>query len=72
MKYLKIWLISSLSLVLTNAIAQEKKKIFFLVDTINISKENRFVEVRNDIEVTYRFYCKCLENKKDIIWVFIQ
>ena len=39
---------------------QEKKKVYFLVDTLNSPKEHRLVEISNDYEVAYTFYCKCL------------
>ena len=70
-KYL--FLISILSLISNVSLAQtEKKRIYFLVDTLNIPKNDRIVEIDdNYFEVSYIFYCRCsAPTYKDLIFSF--
>ncbi|TKC12300.1 hypothetical protein FA048_01380 [Pedobacter polaris] len=52
---------------------ETKKKVYFLVDTINISKNNRIAEIKDGYyEIMYIFYCRCLPpTYKDLIFSFI-
>lgn len=43
------------------SIGQEKKQIYFLADTINVSSENRILEIGTEGNGDYyMFYCQCL------------
>lgn len=52
--------------------AQEKKtQLYFLADTVTMNKEKRMLAIKNDIEITYTFFCKCvLPNEGDIVFSF--
>ena len=39
---------------------QEKKSVYFFVDTLNTPKDQRFVEIKDGYEVGYTFFCMCL------------
>lgn len=44
-----------------NTFGQERKQIHFLADTINVSSENRILEIGTEGDGdAYTFYCKCL------------
>ncbi|MBB6498485.1 hypothetical protein [Pedobacter cryoconitis] len=61
MKNKTLLLILAISMIAGFAKAQEKKQIYFIVDTINIEPNNRIVEVGKEGRWTsYVFYCKCL------------
>lgn len=54
-------IIIALAIFLSNqALAQEK--LYFLADTINVSKENRILKIGSSmsIEFSFIFYCKCV------------
>jgi hypothetical protein len=74
MNHFKYLLIMSLLPLISNiSLAQtEKKRIYFLVDTLNIPKNDRFVEIDdNYFEVSYIFYCRCsAPTYKDLIFSF--
>ncbi|TKC12301.1 hypothetical protein FA048_01385 [Pedobacter polaris] len=39
---------------------KDKKNVYFLVDTLNIPKNLRSIEIKDGYEVGYTFFCMCL------------
>lgn len=74
----RLLLMATLMVFTLQSFAQrDKTKLYFLVDTINIPKSQRFIEISNEYEVGYTFYCKCLPSvyegqpHDDLIYTFI-
>jgi hypothetical protein len=58
----KLFLIAILSFLLVDAFSQNtNKKIYFLADTINVSRPNRFLKIEtiSFFEHHFIFFCKC-------------
>ena len=50
-----------LVLMINTGFAQERKKIYFLADTINVNKNDRILEIASEAEATcFTFFCRCL------------
>ena len=61
----KLFLISLLIISFYKAFSQDKK-IYFLADTINIPKQNRFLKIdANAFEHEFTFFCRCSPPYKD-------
>lgn len=66
----KIFLIGLFSVLANNVFSQKTgNKIYFLADTINISKENRFLKIEtiSFFEHHFIFYCKCTPPYKNYV-----
>lgn len=66
----KIFLIGIFFLLFIDAFSQESdRKIYFLADTINVSKENQVlrVEAINGFEYWFTFYCRCAYPYKNYV-----
>lgn len=60
---MKKTLLISLFLILSlNCFSQTIKKIYFLADTINVSKKNKALEIKwtTPFHYSFIFYCKCV------------
>lgn len=69
----KIILFILFILYVTNAYTQEKnKKIYFLADTLNTSKNNQILSIKtiSFFEYSFIFYCKCAAPYKSYISFF--
>jgi hypothetical protein len=72
MKYIVAFSIIAFS---NNAFSQKREKVYFLADTINISKNNRVlcIQKNSPYEWSYIFYCKCVEpNKQNLVFSYIE
>jgi|GEM_PF-997691 len=60
-KFIKNLSIISLFFLTKAGFTQEKKQLYFLADTINVSPENRILEIgKEGAGYYYLFYCQCL------------
>ncbi|MDQ7947947.1 MAG: hypothetical protein REI78_08365 [Pedobacter sp.] len=64
-------LLSTLMLLMTTLAYSQKKRIDFLVDTVNIPKASRINSISGKGEIIYTFFCRCLETKQDMRFTYL-
>jgi hypothetical protein len=66
----KLILITFLLFSLNYTVAQDSKpKLYYLADTINVTKNNRVLDIKiiNDIEYSFIFYCKGMKYNNEYV-----
>ncbi|WP_442587595.1 hypothetical protein ACSBL2_16240 [Pedobacter sp. AW31-3R] len=59
--------------ILTSWVYGQKKKLYFLADTTNTTKHNRYFEISSEGKEIqyYMFYCKCIAPyQKNVIFIY--